>query len=129
MDITKLDDHRKVWKTDASACAACGHKWQAVYPVGAEDVGLECPACGSGLGSVLPSDDFTSVLFWQTLDTMPHHVFVLICDAVDGIIKYGRAEVDEQGETVIVCAGIPVTRSTWWTHWAYISLTPDNRGG
>jgi DNA-directed RNA polymerase subunit RPC12/RpoP len=54
MDIINLDDHRKIWKTDAAACAACGHKWQAVYPVGAEDVGLECPACGSGLGSVLP---------------------------------------------------------------------------
>lgn len=57
MDITNLDDHRKIWKTDAAACAACGYEWQAVYPEGAQDVGLECPACGSGLGSVLPNDD------------------------------------------------------------------------
>lgn len=62
MDITNLDDHRKVWKTDAAACAACGHEWQAVYPVGAEDVGLECPACKSGLGSVLPSKDIVERL-------------------------------------------------------------------
>ena len=63
MDITNLDDHRKVWKTNAAACAACGHEWQAVYPVGAEDVGLECPACGSGLGSVLPNKDIVDELF------------------------------------------------------------------
>lgn len=54
MEIVDLDDYRKIWSTGAAACAACGHDWQAVYPVGAEDVGLECPSCGSGLGSVLP---------------------------------------------------------------------------
>jgi len=53
MEIIDLDDHRKVWKTGAAACAACGHEWQQVYPIGAEDVGLECPSCGSGHGSVL----------------------------------------------------------------------------
>ena len=53
MEIVDLDDYRKVWSTGAAACAACGHEWQAVYPIGAEDVGLECPSCGSGHGSVL----------------------------------------------------------------------------
>ena len=57
MDIVNIDDHRKIWRTDAAGCAACGHKWQAVYPMGAGDVGLECPSCGSGLGSVLPYED------------------------------------------------------------------------
>jgi hypothetical protein len=131
MDITNLDDHRKVWKTDAAACAACGHEWQAVYPVGAEDVGLECPACGSGLGSVSlngdkhdmsPYEDMSSILKWKTIDTIPHGEFVLICDAIDKIIKYGLAEVDELGDTIIICGGIPVTRPSYWTHWAYITL-------
>lgn len=136
MDIVNIDDHRKIWKTDAAACAACGHEWQAVYPVGAEDVGLECPACGSGLGSVLPNEykskllpneDFDSTLHWRVIDTIPHNEFVLICDAIDGIVKYGLAEIDETGETLIVCGGIPVTRKTWWTHWAHISFSPSKQ--
>ena len=136
MDITNLDDHRKIWKTDAAACAARGHSWQAVYPVGAEDVGLECPSCGSGLGSVLPNDDksklspnddFDSTLHWRVIDTIPHNEVVLICDVADSIVKYGRAEIDETGETLIVCGGIPVTRKTWWTHWAYISFSPPKQ--
>ena len=56
MDVINLDDHRKIWRTDAAGCAACGYEWQAVYPIGAEDVGLECPSCGSGLGNVLPNE-------------------------------------------------------------------------
>jgi len=131
MDITNLDDHRRVWKTGAVVCGACGHGWQAVYPVGAEDVGLECPACGAMSGRVSlngdkhdmsPYEDFSSILKWKTIDTIPHGEFVLICDAIDKIIKYGLAEVDERGDTIIICGGITVTRPSYWTHWAYITL-------
>ena len=40
MGVINLDDRRKIWRTDAAGCAACGHQWQAVYPEGAQDVGL-----------------------------------------------------------------------------------------
>jgi len=126
MENTGLFD-RNDWKTDAAACASCGHKWQAVYPVGAEDLGLECPACGSGLGSLLSNKDFDSTLHWRVIDTIPHNEFVLICDVADSIVKYGKAEIDETGETLIVCGGVPVTRKTWWTHWAHISFSPPKQ--
>lgn len=84
MDITNLDDHRKVWKTNAAACAACGHEWQAVYPVGAEDVGLECPACGSGLGSVLPNKDIVEKLRGASI-YKPHEAEDLCEKAADEI--------------------------------------------
>ena len=134
MDVININDHRKIWRTDAAGCAACGHQWQAVYPIGAEDVGLECPACGSGLGSVLLKKlslqkNFDSTIHWQVIDTIPLNEFVLICDAIDGIVKYGRAETDETGETLIVCGGIPVTRKNWWTHWAHIPFLPKATGG
>ena len=130
MDITNLDDHRKVWKTDAVVCGACGHRWQAAYPIEAEDVGLECPACGAMSGRVSSSGNrkipvyhkFTSVLHWEPIETIPFDEFVLICDSQDKIIKYGLAEVDERGDTIIICGGIPVTRPSYWTHWAYITL-------
>jgi len=130
-DIVNLTDHRKIWKTDAVVCVKCDHKWQAVYPMGAESVGLECPSCGSMSGKVSsntdkyemsPYEDFSSILKWQTIDTVPHGEFILICDAIDGIIKYGMADVDERGDTIIICGGIPVTRPSYWTHWAYVTL-------
>lgn len=134
MDVININDHRKIWRTDAAGCAACGHQWQAVYPIGAEDVGLECPTCGSGLGNVLLKKlslqkNFDSTIHWQVIDTIPLNEFVLICDAIDGIVKYGRAETDETGETLIVCGGIPVTRKNWWTHWAHIPFLPKATGG
>ena len=134
MDVININDHRKIWRTDAAGCAACGHQWQAVYPIGAEDVGLECPSCGSGLGSVLLKklslqEDFDSTIYWKVIDTIPLNEFVLICDVIDGIVKYGRAETDETGETLIVCGGIPVTRKNWWTHWAHIPFLPKQQGG
>ena len=133
MDVININDHRKIWRTDAAGCAACGHQWQAVYPLWAEDVGLECPACGSGLGSGLLKKlslqkNFDSTIHWQVIDTIPLNEFVLICDAIDGIVKYGRAETDETGETLIVCGGIPVTRKYWWTHWAHIPFLPKQQG-
>ena len=134
MDVININDHRKIWRTNAAGCAACGHQWQAVYPIGAEDVGLECPTCGSGLGNVLLKKlslqkNFDSTIHWQVIDTRPLNEFVLICDAIDGIVKYGRAETDETGETLIVCGGIPVTRKNWWTHWAHIPFLPKATGG
>ena len=134
MDVININDHRKIWRTDAAGCAACGHQWQSVYPIGAEDVGLECPSCGSGLGSVLLKklslqEDFDSTIYWKVIDTIPLNEFVLICDAIDGIVKYGRAESDETGEILIVCGGIPVTQKNMWTHWADIPLLPKATGG
>lgn len=79
MDIINIDDHRKIWRTDAAGCAACGHQWQAVYPIGAKDVGLECPSCGSGLGSVLPE--------WAMLDTETSRVGKLLADQAEEIVK------------------------------------------
>ena len=130
MDIVDLTDHRKIWKTDAVVCSLCGDKWQAVYPNGAENVGLECSACGSMSGRVSSSGNrkipvyhkFTSVLHWEPIETIPFDEFVLICDSQDKIIKYGMADVDERGDTIIICGGIPVTRPSYWTHWAYITL-------
>ncbi len=34
-------------------CAACGHEWQAVAPVGTHE--MECPACGSIKGHMVNS--------------------------------------------------------------------------
>jgi len=33
------------WTTAPAQCLSCGHKWVAVYPLGADD--LECPKCNS----------------------------------------------------------------------------------
>ena len=79
MDIVNIDDHRKIWRTNAAGCAACGHQRQAVYPEGAQDVGLECPSCGSGLGSVLPE--------WAMLDTETSRVGKLLANQAEEIVK------------------------------------------
>jgi hypothetical protein len=129
-DIVDLVDHRKIWKTDAVVCSECGHEWQATYPAGAEDNGLECSACGAMSGKVSSSGNrkisvyhaFTSVLHWEPIETIPFDEFVLICDSQDKIIKYGTAQLSNTGETLIVCGGISVTSAVWWTHWAYITL-------
>ena len=86
MDVININDHRKIWRTNAAGCAACGHQWQAVYPEGAQDVGLECPSCGSGLGSVLPE--------WAMLDTETSRVGKLLADQAEEIVKLKKQNAE-----------------------------------
>ena len=86
MDVININHHRKIWRTDAAGCAACGHQWQSVYPIGAEDVGLECPSCGSGLGSVLPE--------WAMFDTETSRVAKLLSDQNAMIVRLSQQYAD-----------------------------------
>jgi len=92
MKIIDLDDYRKVWSTGAAACAACGHEWQAVYPIGAEDVGLECPACGSGLGSVLPSKDIVKRLRRWSPEESTHELHEDAADEIERLQKNAKQD-------------------------------------
>lgn len=33
------------WRAAKVRCRFCGHEWAAVFPVEADELGLECPAC------------------------------------------------------------------------------------
>lgn len=43
-DIASLDDYRP-HMTGPVRCAACGHEWEAISPIGMFDA-MECPDCG-----------------------------------------------------------------------------------
>lgn len=48
LSLAEAREQRAPHMTGAARCAACGHEWEAVAPVGVHE--LECPACSSTKG-------------------------------------------------------------------------------
>lgn len=53
LSLAAAREEREPHMTGAAKCAACGHDWQAVAPVGVYE--LECSACHSMKGHMLHS--------------------------------------------------------------------------
>lgn len=47
----------RFWRSERASCRVCDRRWVAVFPLGTDEDGLECPSCSWHAGEVVEEDD------------------------------------------------------------------------